>query len=82
MLQFTSGTTRDLFIAGNWINNGGTFVANGRRVTFNAASGTQSVSGNTTFFDLSLNNAGAITDFTTSNITVIDELRVSAGSKL
>lgn len=77
-LQISAGT-RDLFIAGNWTNSG-TFTPNGRRVTFGAANGMQTISGNTTFFDLSLDNAGASTDFSASVITMYDELRASHGT--
>jgi hypothetical protein len=77
-LQMTTGS-RDLFLAGNWSNNG-TFNANGRKVTFNATTGTQSVSGSTTFFDLALNNLGATTDFGNSVITINNEFRTSNGT--
>jgi type IX secretion system substrate protein len=78
-LKFAAGS-RDLFIAGNWINNGGSFIANSRKVTFDAASGTQSVSGNTTFYDLTLDNTGATTDFTNSTIIINDEFRAKHGT--
>ncbi|MBV9963777.1 MAG: T9SS type A sorting domain-containing protein [Parafilimonas sp.] len=78
-LQFVAGSSRDLYIAGNWTNSG-LFTANGRRVNFDAASGTQTVSGTTTFYDVTLNNSGAITDFGTSTNTINDEFRITAGN--
>ncbi len=71
--------SQDLFISGNW-SNSGTFVANGRKVTFRASGGIQVASGNTTFFDLTLDNSGAITDFGSCIITVNDEFRISHGT--
>ncbi|MEP6682653.1 MAG: T9SS type A sorting domain-containing protein [Parafilimonas sp.] len=78
-LKMTTGS-RDLFIAGNWINNGGSFIANGRKVTFNGASDTQTVSGNTTFYDLSLDNSTFTTDFASSITTINHEFRVKSGT--
>jgi hypothetical protein len=79
-LQMPAGSGIDLYILGNWTNNGGTFNANGRRVNFIALSGTQTVTGNTTFYDVSLNNSGATTDFSNSTITMTDEFRVTSGT--
>lgn len=78
--QLANGTNPNLYILGNWINNSGTFIANGKRVTFDGITVTQTVSGNTTFFDLTLNNPGATTDFNSTTITINDEFRVTAGT--
>lgn len=79
VLQFAVVNTRDLFVGGNWTNTGN-FFANGRRVTFDAATGTQTISGNTTFYDLTLDNTGASTDFGSSVVTMDDELRANHGT--
>ncbi len=52
--------TSSITCAGNFINNG-TFTVNTSTVTLNASSGTQTVGGssNTTFYNLTLSNAGA-----------------------
>jgi hypothetical protein len=81
-LQITAGS-RDLYILGNWVNNGGTFNANGRTVDFNltsATSGTQTISGTTTFYDLTFGNSNITTDFQSSNVTVTDQFNNNAGT--
>lgn len=83
-LQMTSGS-RDFYIAGNWINNGGTFTANGRKVILDAAGSsslpvTQTITGTTTFYDLTFGNSFVTTDFGTSVTNITDNLRNDAGS--
>ncbi|HYK46009.1 MAG TPA: hypothetical protein VEV83_12610, partial [Parafilimonas sp.] len=78
-LTLNSNTNKDLYVGGNWANSG-TFTHNKRKVTFNGTSGTQTVSGNNTFYDLTLNNSGATTDFGTSSITIDSIFRVTAGT--
>jgi hypothetical protein len=78
-LTLSSNVNKDLYVGGNW-SNSGTFTHNKRKVTFNGSSGTQTVSGDNTFYDLTLNNSGATTDFGTSNITIDSIFRVTAGT--
>ncbi len=79
VLQMTTGS-RDLYIAGNWINNGGTFKANGRKVEF-IGSATQLVVGATSFHDLSLANPIGV-DFGTSVIRIANTLSNSLGAMM
>ncbi len=84
VFQLTTGT-RDLYILGNWTNNGGTFNANGRTVNFNltsSTSGTQSISGTTTFYDLTFGNSNITTNFGSSNVTVTDKFNNDAGTMM
>jgi hypothetical protein len=74
-----NATSGDLFARGNWANSG-TFTANGRLVTFNATSGTQTLTGNTTFGSLTLNNLGATTSFGSTTTTIANALTVTAGT--
>lgn len=78
-LTLSSTLNKDLYIGGNWTNNA-SFAHNKRKVTFNGSSGTQSVGGDNTFYDLTLNNSGATTDFGTSTITIDSIFRVTAGT--
>src|SRR6185369_9666244 len=55
---FASGNF-NFALGGNW-TNGGTFTPGTGTVTFQGTTGTQLLTGNTTFFNLTLNNAGAI----------------------
>lgn len=57
----TTGNNQTFYVAGNWTNHG-TYVHNGGRVAFNGSS-VQTIGGNnqTTFYDLTVNNAaGAV----------------------
>ena len=69
-------------LGGNWTNSVGAagFVPRSGTVTFNGSSGTQTLSGTTTFFNLTLNNAGATTSFGTSSSTVGNDLVTTAGT--
>ena len=54
-------TTPDLYVAGNWTNNGGTFTTGTGTVTFNGstADATQSVNnGSGSFYNVTINNTG------------------------
>lgn len=75
---FNLSSAHELYIAGNWANNG-SFNANGKKVTFNADHGTQEISGSTVFYDLTFNNSNASTDLGSSTITVKHEFRKSGG---
>lgn len=81
-LQMTIGS-RDLYILGDWTNNGGIFNANGRTVDFNLTSAapllTQTITGTTTFYNLTFGNANIITSFGTSNTTVTNQFNNNAG---
>lgn len=65
-LMGANGT--DLTVTGNW-SNSGTFTHNSTDVTLAASSGTQTVSGSTTFGDLRTANSGT-KDFGSSDITI------------
>ena len=84
-LQFAAGSSRDLFIAGNWTNSGGTFTANLRKVTFDAIGTsslpvTQTISGTTTFYSLTFGNSFVTTDFGSSISNILNNLRNDAGT--
>ncbi|MFT4155808.1 hypothetical protein [Parafilimonas sp.] len=81
-LQMTAGS-RDLYILGNWTNNGGTFTANGRTVDFNATGTssvpvTQTIAGATTFYNLRFGNSYQTTAFGTSVTTVTNQFNDAA----
>jgi hypothetical protein len=75
---FASGNF-NFSLGGNWAN-GGTFTPGTGLVTFAAASGTQTLTGNTTFFNLTLNNTGATTNFGNTTTTIGNDLTASAGT--
>jgi len=75
---FASGNS-NFSLGGNWTNSG-TFTPGTGTVTFAAASGVQTLTGNTTFFNLTLNNAGATTNFATTATTVGNDLTATAGT--
>ncbi|UXI65906.1 Ig-like domain repeat protein [Tahibacter amnicola] len=66
-------------LGGNWTNNA-TFTPGTGTVLFNGSSGTQLLTGNTTFFNLTLNNTGAITHFGNTTTTVGNDLVAAAGT--
>jgi len=71
----------DLNAGGNWIMGAsGVLTPNSRTVTFNGSSGTQLLTGNSTFYNLTLNNAGATTDFGSTTITITHNFTNSAGT--
>lgn len=61
---------RSIDLVGNWQDDGGSFIANNNTVTFTGSS-TESISGNTTFYDLKLLNT---VDFTNSITTIANNL--------
>lgn len=66
-------------LGGNWTNSS-SFTAGTGTVTFAGSSGTQTLTGNTTFYNLTLNNAGATTNFGSTTTTVGNDLAVTAGT--
>jgi hypothetical protein len=66
-------------LGGNW-TNGGAFTPGTGTVTFQGTTGIQTLSGNTTFFNLTLNNNGATTNFGTTTTTIGNDLVASAGT--
>lgn len=78
-LDATSANNYALNVAGNWANSG-TFTPRSGTVTFNGSSGTQSVSGTTTFNNLTLANTGATTDFGSSSISIANTFSKTAGT--
>ena len=67
----------DMNVAGNW-TNAGTFTHNTRLVTFNGASA-QTLTGNTTFDYLTLNNSTGLTLQAASAVTVNQTLALTSG---
>ncbi len=82
-LKMTSGN-RDLYCIGDWTNNGN-FIANGEKVILNNSAGTvtspvtQTLSGTTTFYDLTFGNSYVTTDFGTSTINIQNNFRNDGG---
>jgi predicted outer membrane repeat protein len=74
-----AGSTFNFSLGGNW-TNGATFNPGTGTVTFAGTTGTQLLTGNTTFFNLTLNNPGATTNFGTTTTTVGNDLVASAGT--
>ena len=66
-------------LGGNWTNSG-TFTPGTGTVTFAGTTGIQTLAGNTTFFNLTLNNAGATTNFGTTTTTIGNDLTATAGT--
>lgn len=77
-LQLLNGSNPNLTVTGNWTNNG-SFNANNKTVTFNG-NGNNTLTGNTTFYDLSINKAGGTLTFAAAHTTIDHDLTVSAGS--
>src|SRR5262249_15029623 len=75
---FASGNF-NFALGGNWTNNAA-FTAGTGTVTFQGSSGTQLLTGNTTFFNLTLNNAGATTNSAPPPTTVGNDLAAGAGT--
>ncbi|HEX3248034.1 MAG TPA: choice-of-anchor Q domain-containing protein [Pyrinomonadaceae bacterium] len=75
---FASGNF-NFALGGNW-TNGGTFTPGTGTVTFQGSTGTQLLTGNTTFFNLTLNNAGATTSFGNTTTTIGNDLVATAGT--
>jgi hypothetical protein len=85
VMQIDSGATlaitasSTINVGGNWTNNG-TFIASTSTVKFSGSGGTQTISGSTTFYNLTLNDTNATTDFGTSSTTIANNLTASAGT--
>ncbi|GAB4205195.1 MAG: hypothetical protein Fur0023_13800 [Bacteroidia bacterium] len=81
--QINSGvnltTTGDFSVQNNWINLGGTFIHNNRRVSFVGTS-TQYISktGGEIFYDVTSNATGPIT--LNNNVTILNNLTMTAGN--
>lgn len=78
-VKLSSTTGADLFVKGNFTNQG-TFNSNNREVVFNGT-GIQEINGSsaTTFSYLRVNNAAGITMNSSNPVTVTDRLAVDAG---
>ncbi len=74
-----AGSTFNFGLGGNW-TNGGTFTPGTGTVTFQGTTGTQLITGNTTFFNLTLNNNGATTNFGNTTTTIGNDLVATAGT--
>jgi cadherin-like protein/Big-like domain-containing protein/Calx-beta domain-containing protein len=74
-----AASTFNFALGGNW-TNGGTFTPGTGAVTFQGTTGTQLLTGNTTFFNLTLNNNGATTNFNNTTTTVGNDLVATAGT--
>ena len=72
-----SGANNNIFVSGNWTNNG-TYTANGSTVTFNGAA-PQTLSGNTTFYNLTLSNT---VNFSAPVMTIANNLSNSGGTMI
>src|SRR5262249_32048160 len=75
---FASGNF-NFALGGNWTNSA-TFTPGTGTVTFQGSSGIQTLTGNTTFFNLTLNNGGATTNFGTTTTTIGNDLVATAGT--
>nr|WP_294775770.1 MBG domain-containing protein [uncultured Flavobacterium sp.] len=75
--SLTGPASANINVQGNWVNNN-TFNSNSGTVTFNSATA-QSVSGATTFYNLSLTNSGVKTF--SSVITTSANLSVASGTQ-
>jgi hypothetical protein len=74
-----AGSTFNFALGGNW-TNAATFTPGTGTVTFQGTSGIQTLTGNTTFFNLTLNNAGATTNFGATTTTIGNDLVATAGT--
>jgi len=77
----TTGGGGNLAIKGNWTNNG-SFNADDKTVTFNGSSGTQTLSGNTTFYNLTIANSGATISFGSTTTTIANTLSKTSGNTM
>src|SRR5206468_3325271 len=79
-LALSTAAGGDLNVGGSFvINSGGTLTAHGRTVTFNAASGTQSlISGNQSFANIG-HATGSTVQLVTNNLTATGTVTNSAG---
>jgi uncharacterized repeat protein (TIGR01451 family)/CSLREA domain-containing protein len=75
-----SASNFNMTVGGNWTNTGGTFTPRMGAVTFDAGSGTQTISGTTTFYDLIQSNSGATLAYGSSSTTIANTLSKTAGT--
>lgn len=75
-----TGTGNNLSVNGNWTNNGN-FIPGANTITLSATANAQTISGATTFFNLTLNNTFATVPqmLLASNIIVTNTLRLTRG---
>lgn len=70
----------DMAVPGNWDGTGGDFTANTSTVAFTASSGTQSISENDAFYNLSFNDGGGTATWQLGqNLSVSNDLTISDG---
>lgn len=80
-LILSTGVGANVNVGGNWtLGSGGSFVANSKKVTFNGSFGTQLLTGNTVFYDLTLSNTGATTGFGTTVTTISNSFSKTNGT--
>ena len=78
----TNSGTNNLFIGGNWTNNGGTFIANTGTVTFYGI-GTQTIGGtltSQTFNNIILNSDEILNATAVSTLLTMNNLTLTAGN--
>lgn len=74
-----AGGTRDIEVLTSWTNLN-TFVPSTGSVTFTGST-TQTIANNTsTFYNLSFNGPGSLWSFTTSNVTINNNLSIASGT--
>ncbi len=78
---FAAGTITTLNVAGNWANTPGTFTSGSSTVVFNGNNNTQTLTGTTSFNNLTSNHTGTggVTA-SGSSLTVTGLLRIQAGT--
>lgn len=75
-----TSTGSDINIAGNW-NNPGTYnYSTGDTVTFDGTSGSQSISGNTDWYDLAVNHSGSGVSFSSGTHNINHIFNIDAGA--
>lgn len=82
---FSTNTITAINLAGNWINNGGTFTPGTSNVTFNSTTATQSITGTAasqTFFTITMNKTGQTlnTAGSTTTLDINGNLVLTAGT--
>jgi hypothetical protein len=75
----TMGAGGTMYVLDDWTNNG-TFNSGTSTVSFNGTAVTQSITGNTTFYNLTLQSGGSTRDFGSTITTVSNNFRADAGT--